>query len=546
MSKELLTSEDFRALLASFVDLTNPTGPQEVLDAILDRACHLTDSQGGSLILFNEQRQTLYFAAATGPAGAELVHKLGHNSSEQVPIEHSIAGTVLKTLQPVVSNDMKKEKAHSKVAEEATSEVTDSMVCVPLMEEDHCVGVLQLINKGTGPYTDRDVEILRLFSCQSGLVLKRARDLAQLIAYRGLYVGKGSPLSLGEMLEELDAPMRQEELTLAFIDMRGFSQLCQRLIRPDRIQRVLNDFLGLVARAVTDGGGVVNKFLGDGAFAFFRGDNKEVRAVRSAFAILNAFDQHKERWQEIQNEHIGFLDVGIGLVTDDVYLGSVGSAPIKDYTAVGTPVNLASAFESNARRTVRLKEGTSDQEVDVIRVICDSRTWRESQQIIGKSKALGLYELKKPDQEKGIDFPHYWLEELKAAEVARIFVSYAREDFEIVSQSVIAPLERSGVSVWWDAEIPAGSNWVEELGEAFQRCRGMIVVVSKASIGSKWVRDEVNLALTSHFQHRILPVCLDESSPESLNYFLKARQRVVVDGSEASDHLAKIVQTWSI
>ena len=98
----------------------------------------------------------------------------------------------------------------------------------------------------------------------------------------------------------------------------------------------------MLATRVIDHRGVVNKFLGDGLMAFFRGsDASALDAVRCAFSILSAFDELKAEWNDDNNVGLKFLDIGIGISTEDVILGSIGSGQVLDFTAIGTGVNLA-------------------------------------------------------------------------------------------------------------------------------------------------------------------------------------------------------------
>jgi len=49
-------------------------------------------------------------------------------------------------------------------------------------------------------------------------------------------------------------------------------------------------------------------------------------------------------------QNTDFLDIGIGIVSDEVIVGTIDTAQVRDYTAIGTPVNLAASFKSVPRR----------------------------------------------------------------------------------------------------------------------------------------------------------------------------------------------------
>jgi hypothetical protein len=76
-----------------------------------------------------------------------------------------------------------------------------------------------------------------------------------------------------------------------------------------------------------------------------------------------------------------------------------------------------------------------------------------------------------------------------AVSVSDVFISYAREDkpeAELVAQA----LERDGVSVWWDRNIPPGRSYDEVIEEALDAAKCVIVLWSRKSVASDWVKVE--------------------------------------------------------
>ncbi|NUT00186.1 MAG: TIR domain-containing protein [Sphingomonas sp.] len=90
-----------------------------------------------------------------------------------------------------------------------------------------------------------------------------------------------------------------------------------------------------------------------------------------------------------------------------------------------------------------------------------------------------------------------------------IFLSYAHSD-KARAQRLAAALEQSGYTVWWDALIEGGSRFARSIDEALERADAVIVLWSKNSIESDWVRDEASHARE---RHRLVPVSLDGSAP---------------------------------
>ena len=85
-----------------------------------------------------------------------------------------------------------------------------------------------------------------------------------------------------------------------------------------------------------------------------------------------------------------------------------------------------------------------------------------------------------------------------------IFISYASEDKGRV-QALARALERKGWSVWWDRRIPAGKSFDEVIHEALKNARSVVVVWTKTSIKSTWVKNESRSGLRRNI---LFPVML--------------------------------------
>lgn len=138
----------------------------------------------------------------------------------------------------------------------------------------------------------------------------------------------------------------RQTVTILFADLRGSTALAERLA-PEEIVAVLNAYLRVMARAVIEAGGILDKFLGDGLMAIFgamgdptHGAEAATRAaglMRERLAALNA---------EREARGLPTVRFGIGIHTGDVVLGQVGLPERSDYTAIGDTVNTASRMES--------------------------------------------------------------------------------------------------------------------------------------------------------------------------------------------------------
>lgn len=86
-----------------------------------------------------------------------------------------------------------------------------------------------------------------------------------------------------------------------------------------------------------------------------------------------------------------------------------------------------------------------------------------------------------------------------------VFVSYSREDQE-VARRFAASFEREGFSVWWDQALSPGEAFDQVTEQAFESARAVVVLWSKTSVNSRWVRAE---ATQAHANQRLLPVMIE-------------------------------------
>ena len=75
--------------------------------------------------------------------------------------------------------------------------------------------------------------------------------------------------------------------------------------------------------------------------------------------------------------------------------------------------------------------------------------------------------------------------------MADVFVSYKREDGEIV-RPIVEALRESGISVWWDDGITPRQSWDTEIEQAISEASTVVVLWSPRSVTSDWVRTEAH------------------------------------------------------
>ncbi len=145
------------------------------------------------------------------------------------------------------------------------------------------------------------------------------------------------------------SPGRERDIVVFFCDLRHFTALTEERL-PFDIVFLLNRYFAIVGRIIEENGGRMDKFIGDGAMALFglRTTPKEAnrQALKAAAAILREIDKLSA---ELADELAAPLEIAIGLHTGLAVVGSMGYGSVKNVTAIGDTVNVASRLESVAK-----------------------------------------------------------------------------------------------------------------------------------------------------------------------------------------------------
>lgn len=90
--------------------------------------------------------------------------------------------------------------------------------------------------------------------------------------------------------------------------------------------------------------------------------------------------------------------------------------------------------------------------------------------------------------------------------MAEIFLSYKKCDADRV-RPLVGALEAQGWSVWWDTRLGAGEQWDEVIERELSRARCVVVVWSRESVASRWVRTEASEGLERGI---LVPILIDD------------------------------------
>ena len=134
--------------------------------------------------------------------------------------------------------------------------------------------------------------------------------------------------------------------TVLFSDVRSFTTITEALGAQGTVT-LLNEYFDIMVEAINEQGGMVDKFIGDAIMAGFGipfpHEDDEDRGVRAGINMIKRlWEWNKQREKEGKMP----IDMGLGLNTDKLLSGNIGSSKRMDYTMIGDGVNLAARLES--------------------------------------------------------------------------------------------------------------------------------------------------------------------------------------------------------
>jgi adenylate cyclase len=471
-------------------EITSEIEIKALLRKVMDEATAMLDAERSTIFLNDEKTQELWSLVGAGLEATAI----------RFPNTNGIAGMVFSSGESVEIPYAYADLRFNPTFDKATGFFTRSILCVPVVNKSgKTIGVIQVLNKRGGPFTNADESRLRAFSAQVSIALENARlfdDVQNMKNYNesilesmssgvitldeknqvltcnaaglailsmraedileqpGEEVFRGpnawvmdiirrvverqspemlldmdlessrkqvsvnltaQPLisvdqeRLGTMLmiddissekrmkstmsRYLDASIVDELLkdggeslggqsntaTILFCDIRGFTTLSEALGANGTVS-LLNEYFTIMTEQIQEHHGMVDKFIGDAIMAAFgvplTSPDDEDHAVQATIAMMRELEVWNARRLDEGRRQV---EIGIGLSTDIVVSGNIGSPKRMDFTLIGDGVNLASRLEGACKEygtkvlisehtKKRLKGSYQLREVDQVRV----------------------------------------------------------------------------------------------------------------------------------------------------------------------------------
>lgn len=158
---------------------------EKTLDAILSRAVQVLNAERGSIFLLDNQYEELIeratvFGFKDAQPDVELKNKFKAGTG--------VAGEVFNSNLPKLINNVKKDKSFEK--KDSNFSAPRSLICVPMSIKETPIGVMNIVNRRQGKFSDEDLQTALTMSNQAAVVIEKARlfNLATVDGLTGLVV----------------------------------------------------------------------------------------------------------------------------------------------------------------------------------------------------------------------------------------------------------------------------------------------------------------------------------------------------------------------
>jgi adenylate cyclase len=179
----------------------------------------------------------------------------------------------------------------------------------------------------------------------------------------------------------------RRNVTVLFADLCDYTALSEAF-DPELVYGMLNAILDVLVKEIHRFGGVVNQFTGDGLMATFgmplAHENDPERAVQAALNMQKAL---LELNREVESRLGVTVKMRVGINHGEVIAGSIGSQDRKEFTVIGSAVNLAARLEHAAepgsvligrsvyQRTYRLFEFRAQPPLELKGIVAPVKNW---------------------------------------------------------------------------------------------------------------------------------------------------------------------------
>ncbi len=148
--------------------LTSDLNLEQILTTIMMRTSDVIGVVTGSLLLADEESGELVFRISLGGNAEKLL-------SRRIPPGQGIAGWVFQHGQSLLVPDVHRDARYYPEIDRYTGFLTHSVLCVPLRVRERSFGVIELVNKISGEFTESDLRLLESVAALIATAIEQSR-----------------------------------------------------------------------------------------------------------------------------------------------------------------------------------------------------------------------------------------------------------------------------------------------------------------------------------------------------------------------------------
>ncbi len=336
-----------KLLLSVGKTLSSVLMPEEIMHRVMELVFQMDNVERGFVMLRDEKK---------GFKPAVLLYKDEALKAEArgVALSTTVTERLMNDRVPLLIYDVGTDERFSTSQSLRMSGIRSAM-CAPLIYKDRVFGIFY-VDCLSKPYafSQEELGIFSVIAAEAAISFDNARsheELARRVVERQALERFLPPTVVEKILahpDEVHLGGENQSVTILFSDIRGFTRMSEHM-EPHAVVELLNEYFSEMTDIISDTGGTLDKYLGDGIMAVYgaplsRPDDA-LRATRTAIEMQRALAALNRGWESRGQQA---LRMGVGLNTGPVTAGNIGSSKRMDYTVIGDAVNLASRLCANA------------------------------------------------------------------------------------------------------------------------------------------------------------------------------------------------------
>ncbi len=248
-----LPHDTLSALLQASSAINSSLDLDQTLQTVARMASEVIGAEGSCVLLLDRQRHKLVFKAVTGVSAPVLMNT-------EFDAEVGIAGRVVRTSQPALVTDVRKDESFFPGIDEKSGFTTQGLVAAPLIHKGQVIGVVEVVNKiGSANFSTEDTDLLQIFANLAASGMANAQRYERLrkqnLGYRATLEGPvriiGQSPALADVLELCDRVAGSNATVLVLGETGTGKELVSRYIH-SRSPRRDNPFVALQCAALPE------------------------------------------------------------------------------------------------------------------------------------------------------------------------------------------------------------------------------------------------------------------------------------------------------